>query len=313
MGRRMGARTTSAQPFHEGERAVQRKAGERRRAGAVGRLIADRIPGSATGFLAQQPMAVLGTRDADGRVWASLLFGPPGFLRAADPTTIEVDVDRALGHPDDPLWSNLEIDPRFGLLAIDLATRRRLRANGRAARRPGALLLHVEEAYPNCPKYIRRRRVSELEGVGGDLPPPSRGAALNEAQRDRIAGADTFFVASAHPERGLDASHRGGNPGFVRVLDERTLRVPDYPGNGMFNTLGNFAANPAAGLVFPDFANDRTLQLVGRAEIRWDLGDPEGVTGGTGRFWDFDLEETLETKLPLRGVWELLGSRRHDP
>ena len=69
----------------------------------------------------------------------------------------------------------------------------------------------------------------------------------HEAKASRRTSADTFFVASAHAERGVDASHRGGLPGFVRVLGDRTLEIPDYPGNSMFNTLGNPAADPRAG------------------------------------------------------------------
>lgn len=199
------------------------------------------------------------------------------------------------------------------MLLIELDTRRRLRVNGRVERRGEHLRLHVEQAYPNCPKYIQRRHAATLEAVEGALPPPERGERLTAGQRAWIRGADTFFVASAHPERGVDASHLGGPPGFVRLLDEGTLRIPDYPGNSMFNTLGNLAVHPAAGLAFLDFARDRLLQLVGTARVRWELDDPEGTTGGTGRFRDFSVEETLETALPLRSDWEFLAFSPHNP
>jgi predicted pyridoxine 5'-phosphate oxidase superfamily flavin-nucleotide-binding protein len=107
-----------------------------------------------------------------------------------------------------------------------------------------------------------------------------------------VAGADTFFVASWHPAGGADASHRGGQPGFVRVPDERTLEFPDYPGNNMFNTLGNLAGHPRAGLLFVDFERGDLLQITGRAEIRW---EPETALRVT-------VEEVLETPggSPLR-------------
>jgi hypothetical protein len=82
-----------------------------------------------------------------------------------------------------------------------------------------------------------------------------------------IFGADTFFVASAHPEQGVDASHRGGLPGFVQVLDQHRLRIPNFLGNSMFNTLGNFVSYLDAGLVFLDFDRSQVLQLSGRPEI----------------------------------------------
>jgi hypothetical protein len=56
----------------------------------------------------------------------------------------------------------------------------------------------------------------------------------------------------------------------VRVQDERTLRFPDYPGNNMFNTLGNLAGHPRAGLLFVDFAGGDLLQLTGRAQVVWE-------------------------------------------
>ena len=78
-----------------------------------------------------------------------------------------------------------------------------------------------------------------------------------------------MFIASAHVEGGADVSHRGGTPGFVRVVDARTLLMPDYAGNTMFQTLGNLQANPQAGLLLIDFASGATLQLAGTTHIIW--------------------------------------------
>jgi predicted pyridoxine 5'-phosphate oxidase superfamily flavin-nucleotide-binding protein len=72
-----------------------------------------------------------------------------------------------------------------------------------------------------------------------------QGTALGRERTVLIRRADTFFAATAHASRGTDASHRRGNPGFAKVLDETTLRIPDYPGNSMFNTLGNLAVDPS--------------------------------------------------------------------
>ena len=80
-----------------------------------------------------------------------------------------------------------------------------------------------------------------------------RAQGLTDEQRRLISSADTFSIASAHPEAGADASPRGGNPGFVPFLGENALEFTDYSGNTMFNTLGNIAANPGTGLLFLDF------------------------------------------------------------
>ena len=304
-------------PYHEGELRIQRLAGELQQAQGSGRVIANTIIPGALQFIAQQPMAVLGSVDDDQNVWASLLFGRPGFMTVPDEKTVEFDLSQAGINPHDPFWTNIEQNPRVGSLLIELVTRRRLRINGEASR-PSAdrLQLHlaVAESYPNCPKYIQRRQLT-IQALDGPNTNSMRhdGEALGDDQQTLIAAADTCFVASAHPQRGVDASHRGGPPGFVSVLDDRTLRVPDYVGNSMFNTLGNFSANPRAGLVFLDFDHSRTLQLIGRPEVLWNQDDSDSETGGTRRFWLLQVERWREMGLPATVRWEFLDYSPFNP
>ncbi len=300
--------------YHEGELLVQQRTGEELQAKRNGGVISDRIIPGAIPFIAQQPMVVLGSVDTDQNVWASVLFGRPGFVSAADDRTLDFDLSQAGYDGHDPLWANIAGNPRVGMLAIELATRRRLRVNGNLTRVDDEKLrLDVIEAYPNCPQYIQRRHIAQLSGESEDGIEPRSGDILSPPQQVSIGAADTFFVASAHPDRGVDVSHRGGNPGFVQVLDERTLRVPDYAGNSMFNTLGNFVANPRAGLLFIDFDANRTLQLVGTAEIRWELDESNDRTGGTRRYWDFTVERWLERELTHHIEWELLDYSPFNP
>lgn len=135
--------------------------------------------------------------------------------------------------------------------------------------------------------------------------------ALHNVQSS--ANANTFFVASVHPKRGVAASHRGGNPVFVTLVDDHTLRIPDYPGNDMFNTLGNFAANPLAGLIFLDFESHRTLQRTGRTEILYDVVGTEEETGGTNRHWLFRIEHWGETSHETQSDWSLLDYSPYNP
>jgi predicted pyridoxine 5'-phosphate oxidase superfamily flavin-nucleotide-binding protein len=208
-------------------------------------------------------MAVAASLDEEGRPWASLLTGPAGFIQAADDRLLRLATTPPAG---DPLATNLRARPELGLLVIDPRTRRRLRFNGRGLLSSDGLFLLVDQVYGNCPKYIQKRRllvVSEEE-AGATL----RSSSLDARTRALVAGADTFFIATWHPGGGADASHRGGRPGFVRVLDDQTLEFPDYPGNNMFNTLGNLVGHPRAGLLFVDFEHGDLLQLTGRARIR---------------------------------------------
>jgi predicted pyridoxine 5'-phosphate oxidase superfamily flavin-nucleotide-binding protein len=169
-------------------------------------------------------------------------------------------------------------------------------------------------SYPNCQKYIQRRRLTSValhkSNVASLL---GKGDILDDDQQAFIREADTFFVASAHPEHGVDVSHRGGRPGFVTVLDEVTLRIPDYVGNTMFNTLGNFSSNPHAGLIFLDFEGSRTLQLLGRPEILMDQDYGESESGGTRRFWALHVEHWREMNLAETLKWQFVDYSPSNP
>ncbi len=293
-------------PFHEGELQVQERVGVRTEGERNGAMIKNSIVGGALRFVNQQKMAVLGSIDRDENVWASLLVGEAGFVEAATERTIRFDLSKTVGNAHDPFWNNIKDHRQIGLLLIDLATRRRLRVNGSIRHSDEKRLdIEVSESYPNCPKYIQSRHVTTSRDLNRAVPSQAiEGDALGVAQRSIINKADTFFVASAHPDRGVDASHRGGNPGFVRIMDDLSLRIPDYQGNNMFNTLGNIAMNPRAGLVFVDFERGTTLQLIGRAELLWDQEYLVDETGGTKRFWHFHIDRWLE----IEGGYELESS-----
>ena len=302
-------------PYHEGELQVQARVGVLDEGAMNSRVIQNSIIKGALRFINQLPMAVFGSLDQEENVWASVFVGSPGFMQAEDDRTVTIDLSRIMPNPDDPFWSNIDGNPRVGMLAIELASRRRLRINGTITRvSDTALQLHVEESYPNCPKYIQRRQVSPpLQGAEVTPQVAGQGNVLEDRQRAMIATADTFFVASVHPERGVDASHRGGRPGFVTILDDRTLRIPDYLGNSMFNTLGNFAANPRAGLIFFDFESGRTLQVIGRPEILYDVEDLTDETGGTKRYWLLHIDRWLEISHAPQLSWEFLDASPYNP
>ena len=306
----MTAMLDTAGPFHEGELALQEATGEREAGVANGRIIVDRIIPNAVPFIARQEFAVVATIDGDGQPWCSPLLGPPGSFTAPD--LDRVALARMAGRADDPLWRNVSDDPRVGLLFLEVGSRRRYRVNG-SVPDPDAdpLLVEVREAFPNCPKYISRRHLT-VGPPRTDAPVAEQGTSLGESEWRIVAAADTVFVASANPAGHLDASHRGGAPGFVQRHGER-LWVPDYRGNSMFNTLGNLAINPAAGLLFIDFAGGEALQLTGTTAI--DLADPDdaGRTGGTGRSWTLTPGQWRRAPLPARFRAELLDLSPFNP
>lgn len=255
--------------YHEGEIAVQERAGVRQSARKVGGIVGNTLPPAAIEFLREQFFAIASYADHAGQVWASLLVGEPGFLRAASERVLAVD---SLAHAGDPLGKRLRESESLllGLLVIDLLDRKRMRANGSARQRRDGFDLHLAEVYSNCPKYIQGRLVTPETNTKNNAEPGMvQGKTLTKTQQALIEKADTLFIATHHPQRGADASHRGGMPGFVRVLDERTLVFPDYAGNRMFNTLGNLQVTPNAGLLFVDWRG-ATLQLTGDAHVLWE-------------------------------------------
>ena len=245
--------------YHDGELEAQRRAGVSDLASRVGRIIRPTIPPAAAQFLAERSFVVAATVAGDGRVHASALSGA---ARALDDTTIVLRP--ASGHIA-VVREDVAATGVIGLLAIDFATKRRMRVNGRAEVRGDEIVVSTDEVYSNCPQYIDgHARPIDLAFTRTD-----RTTSLSERQQRTIAEASTFFIASAHPERGADVSHRGGPPGFVHADSDR-VSWPDFPGNNMFNTIGNLLVNPRCGLLFVDMAAGTALQIEGVASVQWE-------------------------------------------
>jgi predicted pyridoxine 5'-phosphate oxidase superfamily flavin-nucleotide-binding protein len=299
---------TPLTPFHAGELAMQTATGVSREAARIGRAIANQIAPNAIEFIGRQQLAIVATVDRADRPWCSAAVGEPGAFRVVDPVTLSLDLRE--GIVGDALADRTAEHASVGLLFLEVASRRRYRVNGSVVDvTDDRTIVRVAEAYPNCPKYIQRRRMR----LTRDRAPRHRlreGGALGTDERDLIASADTFFVASAGPDHNLDASHRGGRPGFVRV-DGNQLSIPDYAGNSMFNTLGNLAVNPAAGLLFIDFDTGATLQLCGTAAIDLEASDP--ATGGTNRAWTLTTTSWQRSGLVADLHTEFLDASPHNP
>lgn len=295
-------------PFHAGEIALQEKMDVRRVEDIGRRVIRSFMPKQHRDFFSALPFMVVAARDEDGRTWASLLEGDEGFVTSPSETSLSIGAEPTVG---DPLENALQPGANIGLIGIELATRRRNRVNGRITHQDQhGLTFEVGQSFGNCPQHIHARGYRLLERATPQ--PAQRSTALNKSQQQWIEAADTFFIASGFdsPEEsaraGMDASHRGGVAGFIRVASAQCLQFPDYPGNNYYNTLGNIHQDARIGLLFLDFASGNLLHLSGRAKIE---DDPALVKQFPGALQvvTFEIESVVERVSALRLRWDAEG------
>jgi predicted pyridoxine 5'-phosphate oxidase superfamily flavin-nucleotide-binding protein len=303
----VGDNAVAGRGFHEGELSVQRRAGVRAEAARLEHMLDRAVLSAGTAkFLAERTLAAITARDHLGRLWSSPLLGPPGFIDVLDLTSVQV---AAVPGPGDPLHRPAPGQP-IGLLAIDYVRRRRYRLNGTlTAADSGRLTITIEEAFGNCPRYIPRREITAARPASGPRPSAGEPAVetehLSDADRATITRADTFVLSTTHPLRGNDASHRGGPPGFVRIdgdPDNPSLWWPDYPGNNLFNSLGNLAVDPQAALLFLDFADQTALHVNGTAHLETVPVGAPGDDGHTGRRVSFQPRHVTRSPFPATSV-----------
>ena len=294
-------------PWHAGETELQQRVGVAERMATFGRkVIRDYLPDQHRAFYSQLPFLLAGVVAADGSPWATVLEGRPGFLSSPDARALRIS---ALPRPGDPAGPALKAGSAVGLLGIEPHSRRRNRLNGTVtAVDDTGFLVAVDQAFGNCPQYIQTRTLSFAHDPGQQtVVAAEHGQTLDDAARATIASADTFFIASyvdngsGAAGRGVDVSHRGGKPGFIR-LDGDVLTIPDFAGNLHFNTLGNLLLNPRAGLIFVDFTTGDVLQLTGSTELVLE-GDEVGAFQGAERLWRLKVARFVRRRsaLALRG------------
>ncbi|MBX2868945.1 MAG: pyridoxamine 5'-phosphate oxidase family protein [Acidiferrobacterales bacterium] len=97
-------------------------------------------------------------------------------------------------------------------------------------------------------------------------------SAFTDADKAFIESRDMFFLSTIDDQARPSVSYKGGEPGFIKIVDENTLAFPSYDGNGMFLSMGNLSANEKVGLLFIDFENPHRLRAYGEASV--DLEDP---------------------------------------
>ncbi len=301
--------------FHAGELKIQDKYNIKHDPRLAERLLKNHIMDQLIPFIEQQSTLILSTVDWQGNIWASMLVGGNGFIKVVGSKEIHIYLDRLKSTLKDILFENITPNSKIGVLFIDTATRSRYRLNGYASLTKAKLELTVSEAYPNCPKYIQQRVPAFVNEPSELASKETRGTELSDLHKQWIKKADTFFLGSMSAMGDKDASHRGGATGFIELLKDGTLKIPDYVGNNMFNTLGNFVQVPKAGLLFIDFEKGHSLQLTGETELVFDQEEVKDLekTTGTGRFWLFRPKQWIQTEFHNQVDWKLVSFSPFNP
>ncbi len=138
-----------------------------------------------------------------------------------------------------------------------------------------------------------------------------------------IGERDTMFIATTNADRQPYIQHRGGPPGFLKVLDEHTLGFADFSGNRQYITVGNLDDNPKAFIFLMDFANRRRIKIWGRAEVvdnddelRGKLHDPSYGSEPERMFlfhidaWDVNCPQHIKPRFTEEEVGESMQALR---
>lgn len=266
--------------FHDGEIQLQRESGVDTHAfdAMVEGAFRPELAPTEVRFANGRTFSVAASVDADGRPWASPLLGQATELfTVKSPTTVRIDQPAVAG---DPLIANVTANGELGVLYFDPSLRRRMKSNGRGQIDGSSIVYEMRRNFGICNKYIFKRTHEPAHSDEISAAPASEEArdVLNVTDRAQLEAADTTFLASFHIDHGADPTHRGGPAGFVKVIDERTISMPDYMGNGMFQTLGNILLDDRIGLLSLDFETGRCVHLSGRGSIIDSPADDEYST-----------------------------------
>lgn len=293
--------------FHRGELLMQAESGVKERMHKLGnKFIRDHIIEQHKVFFENLPYVFIALQDNNGQPWPSLVQGDPGFITSPDPKTLNIN-GSVVGL--DELGLQIGHNKPIGIVGLDLSTRRRNRLNGnfKHSEETDLLSIEVKHSFGNCPKYIQLRSfLANSDYQKGGYKQNSKVETFEEFNHldiDLITQADTLFIASSEKQGGnLDANHRGGKPGFVRVSNQTQLWFNDYPGNNFFQTFGNIHNYPIVGLMFLDFNSGDLLLLNGKAQLE-KTGEASEKDRFLPRRFHFTLDKGIRLKNAVHGSW----------
>ncbi len=212
----------------------------------------DRLDDHCRAVIDRSTAAVVAHREGHG-LRAHLVGGAPGFAWDS-PTSLAIDAPDGVA-PGTPV----------GACLLTPGWRETLRVNGTFSSH-----LEVTEALVHCGKAVIRSGLWDEPATAGPSPATSTEAALDAAAVEFLADAPFLVIGSCDADGNADASPKGDPGGFVQVLDDTTIAIPDRKGNRRTDTFHNVLEDPAVVVLALRPGDDRTLELAGRARISRD-------------------------------------------
>lgn len=202
----------------------------------------------------------------NGQLWISILSGKE-FIHCLSPNLLLLTPSNVA--TEDPLRDALSSAETIPLASVGIifSNRRRNKIYGRSLPQTRLfqddieLCFHVTGYLGNCPKYINCRQLKKVNAH----PRATNLSQLDGDSIHLIENVDLFYIASVYED--MDVNHRGGPPGFVRILDSTHFVYPEYSGNRLYQTLGNLKMDNRVGITFPDFEKGHLLMVTGIATI----------------------------------------------
>jgi len=249
--------------YHDGERYIQEQMEVRDKSDSRSSMIYQEMPVVAAQFLESLNFAVLTFSNSKQELFSSVLSDFNSFITILNSKEIVMNLEKSSFIPSDILEEkNLNI----GILGLEFENRMRIRVNGKGKIKDNKLHLIIDNVYSNCPKYINDRKIiGKVDFFNNSII--HKYAILEKACKKIIEYSDTFFIASSYENKGADISHKGGKKGFLKILNPTELKFNDFPGNNMYNTLGNIHINPNISILIVDFVNNDILHINGQAKI----------------------------------------------
>lgn len=248
--------------YHDGEKSIQEQMGVRDKAESLNSMFYKELPVVASQFLESLNFCVI-TFSSENEIFSSVVADIKPFIEILNTKEILIDLEKSSFIPKNILETK---DLNIGLIGLEFENRMRIRVNGKGTIENYKLHLHIDVAYSNCPRFISDRKIIGRVDFSNDSK-IEKYFTLEKACKKIIENADTFFLGTSHKNGDADISHKGGKKGFLKVLSSTELEFDDFPGNNMFNTLGNIHTNPNVSIVLIDFFNNNVLHINGKTKI----------------------------------------------